>query len=80
MNWAVGRPAEQSSTKDTTRVAAVAVDGIDDPAYYWTCTHTNEHSVNPWWRVYLHPPLLVTAVELVNRNVNGCEYQLYYFM
>ena len=67
MNWAIGRPAEQSSDNDPVRLAYKAVDGNNK-----SHTHTAFEPF-PWWKVHLGSVIEVQAVEIVNRNSLGCK-------
>ena len=65
-NFALFRPASQSSThKD----ASIAVDGIDDNDQ--AHSHTFPGDSKPWWKVGLAYPIWVSHVEITNRLSHG---------
>jgi hypothetical protein len=66
VNFALGKPATQSSTLYTT--AAAAVDGNRDGNFGSTSvTHTN-HTFQPWWQVDLGTSQSLSTVRLWNRT------------
>ena len=68
MNYALFRPANQSTTFRRHNGASIAVDGsIDGDAY----SHTNYGDYHPWWKVKLAYPIWVTHVEITNREDMG---------
>ena len=68
-NFALLRPASQSSTYSSNHPAGKAVDGnaVDDIS----CSITADSDYNPWWKVQLAYPVWVTHVELTNRVPGG---------
>ena len=57
-NMALSQPATQSST-DQARGAYMAVDGAISP-----CASTDQHDLQPWWKVHLAYPVWVSLVEI----------------
>ena len=68
MNYALSRPASQSSTHKNF-VAGKAVDGISDDES--SISHTLAGGDHPWWKVGLTHPTWVTHVEITNRLSSG---------
>ncbi|XP_041378490.1 uncharacterized protein LOC121390681 [Gigantopelta aegis] len=67
-NWARGMPTKQSSTYKTYS-SRHAVDGrYSGVISQHTCTHTVLGSASPWWRVDLIQVILVTEVNIFNRQ------------
>ena len=65
INYALFRPASQSSTISNRWAASEAVDGIaDNDASFM---HTGFGDYAPWWKVQLAYPVCVTEVEITNR-------------
>ena len=73
-NLAYGKPTAQSSTQNSG--PDKAVDGNHEGHYFYgkTCTHTTVED-NPWWRVDLIIPTLVTQLVIFNR-VDCCKDRL----
>ena len=68
LNYALSRPASQSSTY-ADYVAGRAVDGnVNDPSFV---SHTDYGDFHPWWKVELAYPIWVTHVEITNTAENG---------
>ncbi|XP_041360601.1 uncharacterized protein LOC121376881 [Gigantopelta aegis] len=65
-NWAVGKPATQSST-EWNKPAPNAVDGNYNCGYDASITHTDVNDKFPWWMVDLETWINITAVTLYNR-------------
>ena len=63
-NFALFRPAFQSTTYINATRASIVVDGIIDGD---ACSHTSDGDYHPWWKVHLAYPIWVTDVELINR-------------
>ncbi|XP_041361191.1 uncharacterized protein LOC121377317 isoform X2 [Gigantopelta aegis] len=76
-NWAVGKPASQSSTQ-WNKPARNAVDGNYNCSYYGSITHTDVNDKFPWWMVDLETWINVTAVKLYNR-ADCCPQRLHDF-
>ena len=76
LNYALSRPASQSSTHGDY-VADKAVDGnVNDPS---SLSHTALADYSPWWKVELAYPMRITHVEITNTLRNGkqiVEYQM----
>ena len=70
-NYALLRPATQSSTYNHNTEARCAVDGIVDGDQ--SISHTRRGDHHPWWKVKLAYPIWVTHVEIVNRYNSGQE-------
>ena len=69
INYALFRPAFQSSTMANQMAANKAVDGIaDNDASFM---HTGFDDYAPWWKVQLAYPIWVTHVEIINRITLG---------
>ncbi|WP_190093708.1 alpha-L-fucosidase [Streptomyces melanogenes] len=81
-NLALGRPATQSSTLDTTRSTADrAVDGNTNGNYFaGSVTHTTDKPLdtNPWWQVDLGSSQYVDSIKLWNRT-DCCSGRLHDF-
>ena len=62
-NWALFRPATQSTTLNDSpgSAASQAVDGDT-----WSGSTTHYSDYNPWWKVQLAFTIWVTNVEIVN--------------
>ena len=76
-NWALGKPAYQSTQLDAWRLPDHAVDGdyncsINNNKY----THTAVWDTAPWWLVDLERSILVTEVKVFNRQDCCCRYSL----
>ena len=65
INFALFRPATQSSTMASQYAASKAVDGIADKDA--SLIHTAYGDYAPWWKVQLAYPIWVTRVEITNR-------------
>ncbi|XP_062395743.1 uncharacterized protein LOC134083435 [Sardina pilchardus] len=84
-NLALYGKATQSDTFDPAAGlsdAHNAIDGNRDPHFYHgSCTHT-EAQTNPWWRVDLLNPYVITSVTITNRGdgyserLNGAEIRI----
>ena len=68
MNYALFRPASQSSTHRDF-VAGKAVDG--DVNNFSSISHTLDGDYHPWWKVELAHPIPVTHVEITNTQRLG---------
>ncbi|XP_009992038.1 PREDICTED: uncharacterized protein LOC104385299, partial [Chaetura pelagica] len=67
-NAALGRAVAQSSTLDSSSLAANAVDGNDDPDWgHGSCSHTGKE-LEPWWRVDLGGRHAVYAVTVTTSS------------
>lgn len=67
-NLALGGEASHIDTNDEVGSAANAIDGNRDPDYaHGSCSQTYT-TVNPWWRVDLHKPTLISSVSITNRG------------
>ena len=75
MNYALFRPANQSSTL-SNGVAGKAVDGISDDES--SISHTLDGDYHPWWKVELAYPIWVTHVEITNRLNWGKKMSKYH--
>ena len=74
-NWALGRPAYQSS-RFNSYSAGLAVDGNNDTLMSnHSCTETNDGPGGEnWWMVDLGRLISVAYVVLTNRGDCCCEY------
>ena len=72
MNFALARPASQSSTY-RTYIASKAVDGnsIDD----LSCSITGSGNYQPWWKVELAHAAWISHVEITNKLLSGEYWQ-----
>jgi len=70
-------PASQSSNFNSQYLARLAVDGdftkTDPQMSPYSCAVTQADS-NPWWKVDLGTPLVVTKVRFTNADYNGAYY------
>ncbi|XP_068179810.1 uncharacterized protein [Antennarius striatus] len=72
------RGTATQSTVSSGGIASNAIDGNRNPLYHdMSCTHTNAQT-NPWWRVDLLEPYVVTSIAITNRQegaerINGAE-------
>ena len=69
-NWALGRPAWQSSLwGHHSSDPSLAVDGNRDAdLHHGSCAHTSPDDRNPWWAVDLGDEIAVRDVYLTNRG------------
>lgn len=69
-NIALGKPAEQSTTK-LKYYATYAVDGNRGTNFVvGNCTNTDDGDTNPWWRVDLQSVYSITSVRILNRGID----------
>ena len=66
MNYALLRPAYQSSIRSGGHEAGKAVDGNAT-----TISHTLNGDLRPWWKVKLANPIWFNNVEINNREHKG---------
>ncbi|XP_033997451.1 fucolectin-4-like [Trematomus bernacchii] len=66
-----GKATQSNCYEQAFGAASNAIDGNRDPYFpSGSCSHTDESS-NPWWRVDLLEPYIVTSVIIANRAENS---------
>lgn len=70
-----GRATQAHSYEHAFSSASNGIDGNKDSTFSaGSCTHTNEQT-NPWWRLDLLDPYIVTSIVITNRG-DCCEFRI----